>query len=403
MRILIGAFGTRGDVQPMLALSRTLHARGHELTLCVPPNFVAWAEKFGLKAHGVGMDMEKFIADHGENVLGSVSTFKREIAAQIGGMLPFAADADLCLSAGICPMGTFFEEKYGKPGRFILFTPSLLPSAEYPPALVPWQRMPKWLNRAAWSMDAVLWNALLLGTLNEARGSMGLPKARDLWECVLGRKSVIATERLLASPSPAPGRVVEQTGAWFFDDPDPVPAEVEAFLATGPAPVFIGFGSMTDSRREETMERLLKALRLAGARAIIARGWAGFEPPQKGDPNVLVVGPTPHAKIFPRCAAVVHHGGAGTLHQAMRAGVPQIPAPHLLDQFFWSEQLERAGLSPGKQSRKKLDSEALAAAIGRCVEDDAMRARCRDMASRMTRDGVERMVGLAEKLGPLTG
>jgi sterol 3beta-glucosyltransferase len=110
----------------------------------------------------------------------------------------------------------------------------------------------------------------------------------------------------------------------------------------------------------------------------------------------LVIGPAPHAKIFPHCAAVVHHGGAGTLHQALRAGVPQIPAPHLLDQFFWSERLERAGLSPGKQSRKQLDPPKLAVAFRRCIEDSAMRERCRDFASRMILDGVERMVGLVE-------
>jgi sterol 3beta-glucosyltransferase len=134
-------------------------------------------------------------------------------------------------------------------------------------------------------------------------------------------------------------------------------------------------------------------------RAIISRGWAGFELTGDSDPNVLVVGPTPHAKVFPRCAAVVHHGGAGTLHQALRAGVPQIPVPHLLDQFFWSEQLERAGLSPGKLSRTRLSPKALAKALQICIEDREMRERCRDFASSMTRDGVERMVGLIEGLG----
>src|SRR5262249_52477086 len=133
-------------------------------------------------------------------------------------------------------------------------------------------------------------------------------------------------------------------GPWFYDDPLPLDAEVSAFIDAGPPPVYIGFGSMVSSDAARLTRSLLEAAN--GHRLLLSSGWAGI-----GDghlpPSVKVVrGPMPHAKLFPRVAAVVHHGGAGTTAAAMRAGAPQIIVPHMGDQFYNAHRLAVMGLAP---------------------------------------------------------
>ena len=397
MRILISAFGTRGDVQPMVALARVLAHRRHEVLLFVPPNFAAWARRLGLDPIPVGTDFEQFFALHGEKLWGAIPTVKREIRLRIEAMQPFAETADVFLSAAVCVSSSLFADRYRKPGRYIAFSPSLMRSDDYPSPMTPWQRLPRPLNHLSWQVEKNLWNLLFLRTFNQVRTRAGAPMARDAMDSIRGQVCIIASEKTLAAPGSDHVGAFIQTGAWFFDDPEEVPTGVEVFLQAGSPPVFIGFGSMTDSRPAETIERLFEAIRLAKVRAIIARGWAGLEASEL-PAGVMIAGTTPHAKVFPRCAAVVHHGGAGTLHQALRAGVPQIVAPHLVDQFFWSERLGRAGLTPGALVRADIDPARFASLLRRCVDDQELRTRCREFARGMELDGLDKAVALIEGL-----
>jgi UDP:flavonoid glycosyltransferase YjiC (YdhE family) len=214
----------------------------------------------------------------------------------------------------------------------------------------------------------------------------------------MGRTPVVACDPALASaPSDHPVPV-RQIGALFAEEKDELSAEVRAFLEAGEPPVYIGFGSMADVDPERTTERLFESVRRAGVRALVSRGWAGLS--SRSCPgNVLLIGPEPHGKLFPRCAAVVHHGGAGTTHAAARAGVPQVIMPQLLDQHYWAHRVHRAGIGPRPVPRYAADPEFLARALRMCVEDGVIREQALRVAARMRTDGTREAADLLEMFG----
>ena len=252
------------------------------------------------------------------------------------------------------------------------------------------------MNAASWRLSELAVRMLFGGPLNRVRRSYGLAKVRSPWRSMLGQRPIVASEPALAPLPPDDATGARQTGAWFLPERDGLSPEVQAFLDAGPPPVYLGFGSMPDRDGARTGRLIFEAVRRAGVRAIVPRAWAGLDaPPCAG---VLLAGAEPHGKLFPRCAAVVHHGGAGTIAQTMRAGLPHVVVPHLLDQFFWSHRLVQQGLAAGVIPRGRLRSELLAGAIRIAVEDEALRARARAFAARMVHDGVERAVELIEAM-----
>jgi vancomycin aglycone glucosyltransferase len=163
---------------------------------------------------------------------------------------------------------------------------------------------------------------------------------------------------------------------------EPLPEKLEAFLDAGPPPVYIGFGSMTDPAAASTTRCVLDAVERARCRAVISRGWAGLGEGSLPE-GVFIAGTVSHASLFPRCALVVHHGGAGTTTSAARAGVPQLVVPHLLDQFYWAGRVHALGLGPPALRRRKLSPEALAERIGAVTDNDLLYERAQALGSRL--------------------
>lgn len=160
--------------------------------------------------------------------------------------------------------------------------------------------------------------------------------------------------------------------------------ELEAFITAGEPPVFMGFGSLmpvSASYLTESVALMKEAARLAGCRAIIQAA----VPPERGD-RLMVIGRSPHAQLFPRCAAVVHHCGAGTTHTTLRAGVTSVCVPHVSDQFGWAGQLREFGVAPAAVSRRSLTAAKLAHRISEALASPGMRARAAALAARMKDD-----------------
>jgi UDP:flavonoid glycosyltransferase YjiC (YdhE family) len=172
----------------------------------------------------------------------------------------------------------------------------------------------------------------------------------------------LAADPVIASVPPDWQRFdITATGPWFYQDPAPLDAEVEAFLRAGPPPVYIGFGSMVAKDAARVTRAIVEGTR--DRRVLLARGWAGLGVDAASDDMLIVHGPVPHAKLFPRLAAVVHHGGSGTMANALRAGVPQVIVPHIMDQYYWAHRLETLGIAPPGVPIKDLDASRLARAI----------------------------------------
>lgn len=191
---------------------------------------------------------------------------------------------------------------------------------------------------------------------------------------------------------------LEIAGYWWPHDTRALPGELEEFLAAGPAPVFVGLGSATVPDPEHLSGEIVRALRAAGLRGVIQQGWAGLA--ADGD-DVITVGDVPHAPLFPRMAAVVHHAGAGTTAAALRSGVPTVPVPVQFDAGFWAARLVALGTAPRAVPLRRLTARALASALRRATGDPVHRHRARALARRLAEeDGVAPVLAALDRLAP---
>ena len=203
------------------------------------------------------------------------------------------------------------------------------------------------------------------------------------------------------SPAPRDGNsAYHLTGYWFPTDGvdwQP-PHELADFLAAGPPPVYVGFGSMVPRAPEATTDLVVKALARAGQRGILATGWGGLNGVAPSE-HVCAIDDAPHTWLFSRVAAVVHHGGAGTTAAGLRAGRPTVVVPFgLPDQPFWGERVAALGAGPPPIDRKQLSVERLARAIGIAVADRSMRSRAALLSERIrAENGVARAVEVLER------
>ncbi len=397
MRVLLGVIGSRGDVQPMVALALGLRRAGHDVRFAASPNFRSWVESYRFPFVPIGPDMETMLGEIGTNLVPAFREMRRRVHVQYDDLRDHLDGLDVIVGSGAHCAGATFAEHLGIPFCYTAYSPVLFPSRQHPSGIVSRQDLPGVLNTASWSAATTLWNWLFRSGVNAQRARYNLRPVSDVWAHFLTETPVLAAETALA---PMPEDItykVTPTGAWILPETDDLDPDLDAFLRDGDPPVYIGFGSMPDGRADRTSQLLLEAVASVGVRAVISAGWAKLGA-ERLPPGVRVVGATPHGKLFPRCAAIVHHGGAGTTAAATRAGVPQVIVPHLFDQFHWAKCVHEHGLSPRPIWKDRLTAEGLAAALRACVEDDAMRTRARSFAPKMTRDGVERMVRHVESL-----
>lgn len=382
----------------MAALCRALTAKGHTAEVAVPPSSLQFAQKLGLDCFPVGLDYED-VSRRTSNgtfreVMATMPLLRAEVGRQLEAMEARAAAADVILGCSAFTVGTVLADRFGKPYVFFAFCPQMFRSGDHPSPSIRFQRMPRWLNRLSWVFNELAWRSLLGPTLGAARAARKLAAVRSAWDSVVGVRPIGASDPGFG-PLPTDHRVpLRATGALFLPEDDALSPETEAFLAAGPPPVYVGFGSMSIPRPEVTTPRLVDAVLAAGARVVVSRGWAGLVAPH-GD-RTLFVGPEPHGKLFPRCAAVVHHGGAGTTHAAARAGVPQVVMPQLLDQFYWADRVGRVGIG-AQVARHDRDLPGLQRAVQACLEDAGLKARAKAFGAAMQLDGVARAVALLEQ------
>jgi UDP:flavonoid glycosyltransferase YjiC (YdhE family) len=390
MRIALAVDGTRGDVHPMLALGTRLRARGHEVVVCASPDFQADAQELGLPFHPVGLGARETLTELAEAVVSGGLRMLRatnrymesSLRAQFTALPDASAGAQLIVAAGVQMAAASVAERHNAAYRYVAYAPEMLPSSEHAPIVLPHPHLPRWANRLAWWLLLRSYNALLRGKLTRERAALGLSPVRDVLTHILTDRPLLAADPELAPPPEDLRERVAVIGCLHPIEGDALPAKLEGFLAAGPRPVYFGFGSMTDTDPARTTRLILRAVERVGCRALISEGWAGLgrEPLPEG---VLAIGSVSHARLFPRLAAVVHHGGAGTTTTAARAGVPQVVVPHLFDQIYWGERIRALGLGPPPIRRTRLSAERLAAALRETLENEVIQERARELAGRL--------------------
>lgn len=423
MRVALLALGSRGDVQPFVALGLALIARGHSVRLLAAADYEDLAEGAGLPYAAVGgriaelMDFDAtrdaLDAAGGRLPLGFARSFVAQIEPVLIDMardcLHACQGAELIVASTLgVYVGAQIAERLGLPLVPVHFHPTGA-SATYADMNFP--AAPAWLPRGPYNRlshllaEHGLWQ-LLAGPLNRARreavGLPGLSRA-GLWRQAR-RRSPLALYAYSAALAPRPPdwppwRVI--TGPWLLESPADYapPAELARFLDAGDPPVYVGFGSILAGRDPAAITRLLvAALERAGRRGLLYRGAWGDLDAGELPASVLRVAELPHQWLFPRVAAVVTHGGAGTVTAALVAGAPPVVVPAFGDQRLWGRRVAELGAGPPPIPRGELNAERLAEAIERACADAAMRERAADLGRTiLAENGAARAAELIER------
>jgi vancomycin aglycone glucosyltransferase len=376
MRVLISSVGTRGDVQPALALAIEMRKLGHEVRPCVPPNFTGWAARLGFDARPIGIEMRAPPPGAPPPVIPDL------IANQFEAVGSAAEGCDLIVGAGAHQYaGRSIAELRGLAFVDAVYAPVSLPSPDLAPAGQASGAAEA--NLEMWQAVKAGWNARSLDRVNANRTRLGLAPVGDVLGHILGDRVWLAADATLAPAPRTPGMRVEQAGAWILDDASPLAPELEAFLDGGEAPVYLGFGSMPVAA-EGASRMLVEAARAVGRRAVLSKGWADLALVD-GAPDCIAVGDVNQQALFPRVAAVVHHGGAGTTTAAARAGAPQVATPMFSDQFYFGRRIRELGVGTAVPFAG-LNAEGLAAALHDALAPE-IAVRARACAGKIALDG----------------
>jgi UDP:flavonoid glycosyltransferase YjiC (YdhE family) len=385
MRIALATFGSRGDVQPMLALSLAFQSAGHQVLLTGPPEKEKWARELGCPFQPLGNNITDFIDTMPDTyTIRSAVQFIRylhgEFIAQFDALPRIIAGADLVVGASLVAPLASVAESMGIPYRFVAFCPGMLPSRHHPFPMFKQHGLSEYHNRMTWRIGALCDRLSLAALLNKGRKRLGLGPVKNAWINILGERVIVASDQAVSSiPSDVAPHAV-QTGYLHLDQPTQHLENLESFLNAGPPPVYAGFGSMPKKLQIEAVTMIVKAARSAGARLVVAKFWD--EPSEfSGSDDVFFISKYPHLKLFPRMAGVIHHGGAGTTAASAASGVPQIVVPHLLDQYYWGHQVYRSHLGPKPIWRHRIDIPKLAGAIREILSNDGMRQKAKSVSN----------------------
>lgn len=345
MRVVLSTYDSRGGVEPLLALAVRLRERGADVVLCAPPDCAERAAEVGVELVAVGGSVRELVHGATRPDPSDVPRVAAELmAAQFEALAAAAADADVVVTSGLMSVvaaARSVAEMLSIPSVFVSWCPIYLPSPHHRPQPLPGRPFPPEVTDAQ-ELDALeveSYNALFGPLLNPAREAAGLAPVDDVRALILAGRPWLAADPVLAPWQEHAGLDVVRTGAWILPDDRPLSPELEAFLAAGEPPVWVGLGSV---RAPDGFAHVaVEAARAQGRRLLLARGWAGLD--VSGDDDCLTIGEVNQQALFRRVAAVVHHGGAGTTTTAARAGVPQVVVPQMADQPYWGQRVADLG------------------------------------------------------------
>ncbi|MDX8480502.1 glycosyltransferase [Mesorhizobium sp. VK24D] len=400
MRILLSTYGSRGDVEPVVALGERLQALGAEVRVSVPGDaeFTALCARAGLPFAPAFAPVREWAKEmvrrrasaSPEGVAALISDQAAEIVAkQYDALMAAAEGCDTVVACGLfpsCAAARLVAERRGIPYNLATFCPIWLPSAHNRPHEYPGHRLPAGVtdNRLLWQTDIATKNALFGEAINSHRASLGLPAVENVRDYVYGDLVLLACDPTLGPWLPTDLTDALQTGAWILPDQRPLPDGLEAFLEAGPPPVYVGFGSIAVAK--ESGRAAIEAIRAKGRRTVIAHGWAELGLIDDRD-DCFAVGDVNQQALFGRVAAVVHHGGAGTTVAATRAAAPQVVVPQIGDQPYWARRVAELGIGAAHEGPTPT-AESLSAALETALASET-RIRASEVARSVRADGAE--------------
>nr|XP_043607815.1 sterol 3-beta-glucosyltransferase UGT80B1 isoform X3 [Erigeron canadensis] len=410
LKIAVLVVGTRGDVQPFLAISKRLQEFGHHVRLATHANFRSFVESAGVDFYPLGGDPRILAGYMARNkglipsAPGEISVQRKQLKAIIESLLPACTGPDLrsgqpfkaqAIIANPPAYGhAHVAEALGVP-LHMFFTMPWTPTSEFPSPLA---RVPQtagyWLSYIV--VDLLVWWGIR-GYINDFRKKLNLPPIA-YFSMYRGSISHFPTGYMWSPhvvPKPSDwGPLVDVVGYCFLNlgSKYKPPEEFLRWIGKGTCPIYIGFGSMPLEDSAKTTNIILEALKKTGQRGIIDRGWGDLGTFPNLPDDVFLLVDCPHDWLFPQCAAVVHHGGAGTTATGLRAGCPTTIVPFFGDQYFWADRIYQRGLGPNPIPISQLNIEALSDAINFMLQPD-VKARAMELAKIIeNEDGVANAV-----------
>jgi UDP:flavonoid glycosyltransferase YjiC (YdhE family) len=417
LRILLIAFGTRGDVQPTIAIGKALKALGHEVGIFTSFNFEDWVIKHNLTFYRSSLDVKKMMQegegqDWAEN--GSKPIFQaklmRKLVNQDGWLLSkelwqICQNMDMLISS--FTSNTYvasMAEKLNIKHISLMFQPSLIASRSgmvLPKALFP--NKTNFINYlfskiliepACWYLYGPLTNRI-------RKELLGLPLLNEREYLKRAKQTLTLhtySNKIVPQPLDWPSSF-HTTGYCFFDEDNQewkAPKELIEFLDTKEPVISVGFGSMTGRNREHFSKQVLEAIKKVGCKAVLLSGWSEIKN-NGSSKNIFEISHIPHRWLFQRVKAVVHHGGAGTTAAGLREGKPTVIVPHLGDQPFWGERIFQLGLGAKPIFRNELNATNLAKAIYTVISDQQIEKNAQTIAKELEKeDGLKQVVKFIE-------
>ncbi|WET80959.1 glycosyltransferase [Amycolatopsis sp. QT-25] len=387
MRVLLSTSGSRGDVEPLMALAVRLRELGAEVRLCAPPDSADRVAEFALPLVPVGRSARPKADRKAPPSREEMARFMTESITVQFDEIPAAAEGcDAVVTTGLLPAAVGVRsvaEKLGIPYFYAFYCPIYVPSPYYaPPPPIGEPPAPEGTGiRELWERNKLSALKRYGATLNGKRAEIGLPPVEDIFTYCYTEQPWVAADPVLAPLRPTDLGAV-QTGAWTLPDERPLSAELEAFLAAGSPPVYVGFGSL--HAPADAAKVAIEAIRAQGRRVVLSRGWADLTLIDDQE-DCLAIGEVNQQRLFGRVAAVVHHGGVGTTTVAARAGVPQILIPQIADQPYYAGRVAELGIGVAHEGRTPTYA-SLSAALTTALAPET-RTRAEAVAATIRTDG----------------
>lgn len=416
MKITIFAAGSQGDIQPCVVLGKGLQQHGFQINLAAPSDFADFISSHGLQFSPLRGDIKKimssetgrkFMEKGGQNPLGSIQAIRKMIAPVMTEMTEdlYAAcqNSDALISLGVfSAFTTSISDALQIPLIHIEPTP-LVPTGSFPAPSWPIQKnLGKFHNYVSGLlMLYVVWY-WYQPFVRDPRKRLKLPVYHGS-DFIRGLKSTpmlsAYSQNIISHPGDWPENI-KITGYLFLEPNDDwhPPIELIQFLKSGKKPIYVGFGSMGGQEPEKLANIILGALEKSNQRGVLVTGWGGIKTMLTSE-NVFVIDKAPHRWLFPQMAAVVHHGGAGTTAEVLRAGVPSVIVPFILDQPFWGARIKALGVGSNPIPKNKLTIDNLSEAIMSVTTNQGILNRSRIIGEMIrSENGVQNAVNFVQEL-----
>lgn len=416
MRIGIQTWGSEGDLRPLLALAAGLVQAGHDVILAAGGvDHVLWQQRSA--ELGVSYlpapertrfdlpSLHRRVADPGSLDWAKVllqEAFYPHLDEIVAAAEAVCAESDLVIGHSAVHPLRAVARRSGTPYVGAALCPALIPSEHQPPGGLP-DRGPA-LNRLAWRQAHEGCDTLLKPDVERCWQQLGQkPPAHALEAGLSDLLNLVAVSPTLCPAPPDWGSRTRVCGCWELPrEAWTMPARLAEFFDHGEPPVYLTLGSMLPLDPTAMLGLLLQGVKLAGCRALVqapASLHASLGPSPDTASRVRLVDRLPHDQVFPRCAAIVHHGGAGTCHAAVRAGCPSVVVAVQEEQWFWGQELQRAAAASAPLRLRETDAERLAAAIRTVLSAPRLKRRTAALSTALAgEDGVGQAITWIEEL-----